>query len=144
MTTDQGRRHMTASPATIAAPLLRPLGLPAWNPLFSKLIGRREPRIGDEYELVLSVGLRGSFSYSSLDPEAIGITWQVPGMREESVWIIRAVPGGSLVSHRLDRTGPLAHLMGGGIRGVAHLRLERLARVARDAAEPPDLPSLLL
>ena len=144
MTTDQGRRHVPASPATIAETLLLPLALPAWNPLFSELTGSREPRIGDEYELALTIGLRGSFSYSSLDPERVGMTWQVPGMREESVWIIRAVPGGSLVSHNLERTGPLALIMGGGIRGVAHLRLERLAQVARNAAEPPDLPSLLL
>ena len=144
MTMDQGRRHMTASPAAIADTLLRPLALPAWNPLFSELTGSREPRIGDEYELVLSVGLRGSFSYSSLDPERVGMTWQVPGMREESVWIIQAEADGCLVTHRLERTGPLAFVMGGGIRGVAHLRLERLARVARNAAEPPDLPSLLV
>jgi len=132
MTADLGRRHIPAVPGAISATLLRPLALPSWNPLFRELIGRREPRVGERYELALTVGLRGSFAYRSLDPERIAMTWQVPGMREESVWTIQATPGGSLVSHRLERTGPVAIVMAGGIRGVADLRLERLARVADD------------
>lgn len=138
MTTDEGQRHVPAAPHSIAETLLDPLGLPGWNPLFRELRGRREPRVGEVYELVLSIGLRGSFSYTSQEANRVGMTWHVPGLREESSWTLRGVAGGTVVTHRLERTGSFAALIGHGIRGVADLRLERLAATLDGAGASTD------
>lgn len=130
MTVDRGRRRIPAPPQAIAAQLRRPLDLPGWNPLFASLTGGPDPTVGARYELSLRLGLRGSFAYSALDDDRIGMTWEVPGMREHCTWAIAAAPdGGSIVTHVVERSGPLAAVLSGATRGIADLRLDRLATV---------------
>ena len=130
MTVDRGRRRIAAPPQTIAVQLRRPLDLPGWNPLFASLTGGPDPTVGTRYELTLRLGLRGTFAYSALDDDRIGMTWEVPGMREDCTWTIAEAPdGGSSVTHVVERSGPLAAVLSGATRGIADLRLDRLATI---------------
>lgn len=130
MTVDRGRRGIPAPPQAIAVQLRRPLDLPGWNPLFASLTGRPDPTVGTRYELTLRLGLRGSFAYSALDDDRIGMTWEVPGLREDCTWGIVAAPdGGSVVTHVVERSGPLAAVLSGATHGIANLRLDRLAAI---------------
>lgn len=129
MTVDRGERLLPLPAATITATLLRPIDLPGWNPLFTRLIGDPVPRVGGRYELMLRFGMRGTFAYTEVGPDRIGMTWQVPGLHEDCEWTVRSGAGGTVVTHRLERSGPLSAALGGAIRGVADLRLDRLARV---------------
>lgn len=130
MTIDRGRRLIPVPPQAIAAQLRRPLDLPGWNPLFASLTGVPDATVGTRYELTLRLGLHGTFAYSALDDDRIGMTWEVPGMREDCTWTIMAAPdGGSIVTHVVERSGPLAAVLSGATRGIADLRLDRLATV---------------
>lgn len=136
MTSDRSRRTIGAPAAAIRSILTRPLELPSWNPLFARLGGQVEPDLDRQYGLTLRAGLRGTFAYTMIDPETIGMAWEVAGLQEACRWDIRAVaPVVSIVTHTVSRSGPLASVFGGATRGLADLRLDRLAAKAELAVD---------
>jgi hypothetical protein len=73
-------------------------------------------------------GLTGWLEYTRIGRDRIDIAWHVPGFDETGSWTIESSGGGTLVHHRFQHTGPLASALRHAYRGVAALRLQRLAR----------------
>lgn len=128
MTADTGMRLIPADIERIRDVLLDPLELPAWNPAFLDLRGPRDAVEDQEYALTALRGLRGTFAYTHIGPTTIAMTWQVPGMRERCTWTLLAEPAGTVVTHELSRTGPVAAMLRHALSGLSDLRLERLAQ----------------
>lgn len=133
MNTDTSTRLIDAEPAMVRAILLQPLRLPEWNPAFVELRGPHDAEENRSYELTGIRGLRGTFRYSSIRPDFIQMDWTVPGMHETSAWELVPNGRGTTVIHTVGRSGPLALLLAHALSGLAQLRLERLAHVARTA-----------
>lgn len=119
---------------TIAAPLpavrhvlLRPLEFPEWNPAFSRLTGPSRATVGVRHPLTVRPGLSGEFWYAAITETHIEARWTVPGMAEVGTWDLHEHGGHAVVIHAFEHTGPLATLLSRGFRGVAELRLARLA-----------------
>jgi hypothetical protein len=66
-------------------------------------------------------GLTGWLEYTRIGRDRIGFD-------ETGSWTIESSGGGTLVHHRFQHTGPLASALRHAYRGVAALRLQRLAR----------------
>lgn len=107
--------------------LLEPLALPSWNEAFLSIDGPQTPVIGQRYKLRVRPGLTGWLEYTAISPTRIDVTWQVPGFREQGVWLIDQ----GLVTHSFVHTGPLAAVLRPAYRGIAAVRLERLLAVAQ-------------
>jgi hypothetical protein len=115
------------TPAQVRHILLDPLALAQWNPAFTSIAGPPTALTGHRYPITARPGLRGVFTYRAIEPELITTAWQVPGFSEEGTWLIQPVRGGTLVRHSFTHAGPLASILSRAYRGVARLRLERLA-----------------
>jgi hypothetical protein len=124
---EQATLQINGSPATA---LLAPLDLPSWNEAFLSIEGPKTPVVGQRYRLRVRPGLSGWLEYTSISPERIEMTWQVPGFREQGVWLIDR----DMVTHSFEHTGALAAVLRSAYRGIAAVRLERLAAVSRQAA----------
>ena len=72
-------------------------------------------------------GLSGEFWYAAITEDHIETRWEVPVMAEVGTWDLHQHGALTLVTHAFEHTGPLAKLLSGAFRGVADLRLARLA-----------------
>ena len=126
---------------TIAAPvqairhvLLRPLEFPDWNPAFRTFAGPPAATSGVKYPMTVRPGLSGEFWYGAITDNHIETRWEVPAMAEVGTWDLQEHGALTLVTHAFQHTGPLAKLLSGAFRGVAEVRL---ARLADRAGAPP-------
>ena len=127
---EQASSTIQASSAKIRHTLLSPVALPEWNEAFLAIEGPAEPSTGERYSLRVRPGLSGWLEYTAINPDRIELTWQVPGFHEIGSWTI--VPSGpsTVVRHSFEHAGPLAAILRHAYRGVAAVRVQRLARVA--------------
>ena len=118
--------------------LLDPQAFADWNPAFVSISGGTTATVGERYPITVRPGLSGTFAYTEISDLRIGTTWSVPGFREDGTWNLQPRSSETLLTHRFEHTGPLAALLERAYRGVAALRLDRLAdRVAtRNLATP--------
>ncbi|KQP01177.1 SRPBCC family protein [Leifsonia sp. Leaf264] len=126
MTAAIGERLLSAPLERVREVLLDPLALPHWNPAFVSVQGARAAIVGESYTLATIQGLRGTFGYTAIEPTSIGMTWSVPGMQETCSWTLQATDAGTLVTHEVNRSGPLAVALRGALSGLPGLRLDRL------------------
>ncbi len=126
--------HIAASPEQVREILLQPLAYPDWNPAFLTMGGPAEAAVGQDYPMRARGGLRGTFEYTQIDDDLIGTSWQVPGLREIGTWRLSADGIGTTVVHEFSQEGALARVMSRAFRGVAELRVGRLAE--RAVSEP--------
>jgi hypothetical protein len=119
--------RVRATPETVRRILLQPLAFPDWNPAFLSMQGPPKAIVGQTYSMRARPGLAGTFEYTRIEDALIGISWQVPGLREVGSWQVRSDDAGTVVTHEFSQQGSLARLLSGAFRGVADLRLERLA-----------------
>ena len=119
---------------TIAAPLavvrqvlLSPLQFPDWNPAFRSLTGPQHATLGITYALTVRPALSGHFSYAAIGDTHIETRWDVPGLAEHGTWDLIARDRATIVTHQFRHSGRLATLLEHAFRGVADLRLSRLA-----------------
>ncbi|TCC57990.1 hypothetical protein E0H73_26950 [Kribbella pittospori] len=120
---EQATLPIPADRSAIRAVLLDVLALPAWNEAFVSLSGPSVPAVGTPYALQVRPGLSGRLQYAAIEPNRIEIHWHVPGFRETGVWTI----GPDLVTHTFIQSGPLAAVLKPAYRGIAQVRLDRLA-----------------
>jgi hypothetical protein len=126
---EQAVSHLPADPAAIRHALLDALSLPEWNEAFLSIDGPDEPAVGLHYVLRVRPGLTGHLEYTLIDANRINLSWQVPGFHETSSWVIGP---DSTVTHSFEQSGPLAAVLRPAYRGIAAVRLDRLAnRVAQ-------------
>ena len=121
-----------ATLSQVRAVLLDALALPDWNPAFTSINGPATAAVQADYRLTVRPGLRGHLTYDVIEPITIRMSWHVPGFSETGSWHLVGHGIRTLVRHDFRHTGPLASALGGAYRGVAELRLRRLAnRLAR-------------
>jgi len=116
-----------AQPPRVRAALLDPTSLPDWNPAFLTISGSTSAAIGERYPITVRPGISGTFAYTEISDRRIGTAWSAPGFHEDATWELQPHESGTLVSHWFEQTGPLAMLLRRAYRGVAELRLGRLA-----------------
>ncbi len=126
--------YIHESPSRVRAILRQPLAFPDWNPAFLAIQGPAEAIVGQVYAIRARPGLAGTFQYTQLDDDLIGISWQVPGLHETGSWRLRAEGAGTLVTHEFSHEGALARALRGAFRGVAELRVDRLAQRSRSGS----------
>lgn len=125
---EQAVSHIPADPAAIRHALLDPLSLPEWNEAFVAITGPDDPAVGVRYELKVRPGLSGHLEYTAIEADRVELSWQVPGFHETGSWVLGA---DSTVTHSFEQSGPLAAVLRPAYRGIAAVRLDRLAhRVA--------------
>lgn len=122
-----------ATPTEVRRLLLDPLALPSWNPAFRSIDGPPNPAPGTRYAIRVRPSLTGSLEYTRIGRDRIDMTWDVPGFHETGSWTIERDDAGTLVQHRFEHTGPLASALRRAYRGVAPLRLQRLAHAIEHA-----------
>ncbi|WP_084360222.1 SRPBCC family protein [Janibacter anophelis] len=110
-------------PRRVAAVLMDAERLPAWNPAFTSVTAGP----GSAYRVhALGGALRGTLEY--VDGTAdIAMLITVPGLREESTWVLEVSGSGTRVTHRIRQQGALVPLIGAKEAAmVPHKRLARL------------------
>jgi hypothetical protein len=126
---EQAVSHLPADPTAIRHALLDALSLPEWNEAFLTIEGPDDPAIGVRYVLRVRPGLTGHLEYTAIEADRIDLSWQVPGFHETSSWILGA---DGTVTHSFEQSGPLAAVLRPAYRGIAAVRIDRLAnRVAQ-------------
>lgn len=130
MTTQQATRLINAPLPQVRNVLLDPRALPAWNPAFHTVDGPAQAATGISYPITVRGGLTGTWQYTTIDEQRIDTTWRVPGFHETGTWRLEPQGKGTLVTHEFRHQGPLARLLSNAYRGVAELRLDRLAERA--------------
>jgi hypothetical protein len=126
---EQAVSHIPADPAAIRRALLDALSLPEWNEAFLGIEGPAEPAVGVRYVLRVRAGLSGHLEYTTIEPDRIDISWQVQGFHENGSWVLGP---DHRVTHSFEQAGPLAAVLRPAYRGIAAVRLDRLAnRVAQ-------------
>jgi hypothetical protein len=131
MTTQHSETTIAAPAADVRRILLTPLELADWNPAFSSISGPAVPEVGTTYAIRVRPGLDGTLAYAGITPERIDIDWQVPGLHEQGTWTLTQTGDATVVQHGFTHSGPLSVLLRNAFRGVADLRLERLAQRVR-------------
>lgn len=132
MTTQQAEMTIAAPAADIHRVLTEALALPDWNPAITAITGPTRPEAGVEYAIRVRPGLTGTLKYTTITPDRIDIDWQVPGFSEQSSWTLEPTDASTRAHHEFSHTGPLAAALRSAYRGVAGLRLQRLAeRIGR-------------
>jgi hypothetical protein len=124
------QRALLSIPAPVQAirhVLLRPLEFPDWNPAFRTLTGPPAATLGVRYPTAVRPGLSGQFWYTAITENHIETRWEMPAMAEVGTWDLHQHGALTPVTHALEHTGPLAKLLSGAFRGIADLRLARLA-----------------
>lgn len=130
---------MDAPPSRVRAALLAPVAYPAWNPAFVALDGPALGAVGQTYALAVRPGLTGHFSYVTIEPDRVVIRWSVRGFDEIGTWKLLRHGEGTDVVHTFQHSGPLAAILAPSYRGVARLRLQRLAEHLGPRVMPPPL-----
>lgn len=127
-----GRRTVAAPPAQVREVLLDAAAVPEWNPAIRSLTGPDRAQVGESYPVVVRGGLRGQATWTRIEAGRVDVRIAVPGLTEDGWWQLTPQPGGTLVVHGFSHRGPLAAVLSRAFRGVAELRLARLAgRVSR-------------
>jgi hypothetical protein len=121
---EQATLTIAADRDAIRAVLLDVLALPEWNEAFVSVSGPPVPAVGTTYTLHVRPGLSGRLEYGAIEPDRIEIHWHVPGFRETGVWTLG---DSGLVTHTFTHSGPLAAVLKPAYRGIAEVRLDRLA-----------------
>ncbi|MFI6680164.1 SRPBCC family protein [Kribbella sp. NPDC050470] len=121
---EQATMVIPATPNRIRAVLLDPRALPLWNEAFLSVDGPAQPAVGQRYALRVRPGLSGRLEYAVIEADRIELRWEVPGFRESGTWTIGE---SGLVGHDFTQAGPLATLLRTAYRGIAAVRLDRLA-----------------
>jgi hypothetical protein len=122
-----------AAADTVRAVLLDPLALPLWNEAFLAIDGPRVPTAGQPYVLRVRPGMNGSLEYTAIEPDRVEMSWRVTGFHEVGNWTIAA---NGDVTHTFEHTGPLAAVLRRSYRGIAAVRLDRLANRVRQVTNP--------
>ena len=135
MNEQSAKRYVHASPERVRTILLRPLSYPDWNPAFLSMRGPAPVIVGQAYEIRTRGGLAGTFTYTKIEDDLIEATWQVPGLRETGTWHMQATSTGTIVVHEFSQQGVLARALSAAFRGVAELRVGRLAERAESLSE---------
>ncbi|TCO19270.1 polyketide cyclase/dehydrase/lipid transport protein [Kribbella steppae] len=130
---EQATLTIPAAADTVRAVLLDPLALPLWNEAFLAIDGPRVPAAGQAYVLRARPGMNGSLEYTAIEPDRVEMSWRVPGFHEVGSWTI-ATTGD--VTHAFEHTGPLAAVLRRSYRGIAAVRLDRLANRVRQLTNP--------
>jgi uncharacterized protein YndB with AHSA1/START domain len=126
---ERATRIIPADPHRIRAVLLDPRALPLWNDAFLSVDGPAHPAVGQQYALRVRPGLNGRLEYTAIESDRIEMRWEAPGFHEAGTW---AIGESRLVEHAFTQAGPLAALLRTAYRGIAAVRLDRLAeRVAQ-------------
>jgi hypothetical protein len=107
--------------------LLEPLGLPEWNPAIVSLTGPAQAQTGTRYPIVAKGGLRGFWTYPAIGEHRILTQFKVNGLEESGWWTLEPRGDDTMVEHGFSHRGALALLLSAAFRGVADLRLDRLA-----------------
>ncbi|MGH8938034.1 MAG: hypothetical protein ACRDV2_01655 [Actinomycetes bacterium] len=118
---------MSAPVSAVRHVLLRPLAFPDWNPAFRTLTGPPAATLGVGYPMTVRPGLSGEFWYAAITGNHIETRREVPAMAEVGTWDLYQQGARTLVTHAFEHSGPLAKLLSGAFRGVAEVRLTRLA-----------------
>ncbi|MGI8334795.1 SRPBCC family protein [Actinomadura scrupuli] len=135
MTSQEATRFIDVPPADVRRALLDPRALPDWNPAFHSLDGPAGAATGIRYPITARGGLSGHWEYTLITDHRVDAVWQVPGLRETGTWLLDERDGGTVVTHGFQHQGRLARLLRNAYRGVAELRLDRLAqRMAQQGA----------
>lgn len=135
MTSQEATRLVNAPPSTVRRALLDTRALPDWNPAFHSIDGPAGAAVGVRYPITVRGGLRGHWEYTLITDHRVEAAWQVPGFGETGVWRLEKRPTGTMVTHSFEHRGGLARILSNAYRGVAELRLDRLAqRMAQQAA----------
>lgn len=122
---------LSAPSSLVHATLLDPGAFPAWNPAFRTLAGNGPGTLDERYTLTVRPGLTGHFWYETIEADHVVMRWEVPGFAELGTWDLTMDPGGTRVVHRFEHTGLLAAALTPAFKGVAQLRLDRLAEHLR-------------
>ena len=128
MSTEHAMLPVPATAVDVHRILLDPRALPDWNPAFNAVVGPPTPQPGVSYAIRVRPGLTGTLEYTTITPHLVEITWQVPGFRETGSWTVEQQGASTVVSHEFRHSGPLASALRRNYRGVAALRLQRLAQ----------------
>jgi hypothetical protein len=128
MSTEHATLPVPATAVDVHRILLDPRALPDWNPAFNAVVGPPTPQPGVSYAIRVRPGLTGTLEYTTITPHLVEITWQVPGFREIGSWTVEQQGASTVVSHEFRHSGPLASALRRNYRGVAALRLQRLAQ----------------
>lgn len=137
MTAQEGTRIIDAPLGRIRELLLDAERLPEWNPAFWSVEPPPRDDAATDHAIVVRPGLHGTWCYTRVDDRRIDAVWQVPGLRETGTWLLE--PDGAsatTVTHAFSQNGTLARLLAGAYRGVAGLRLDRLAAQVGAAPRP--------
>ena len=97
--------------------------LPEWNPAFSSVTTAS----GAAYRVHALGGLlKGTLEYLD-DARGVAMLITLPGLREESTWVLEESGSGTRVTHRVRQQGTLVPLIGAQEAAmVPHKRLARL------------------
>jgi hypothetical protein len=130
MMSDSATIRTPASAQEVRAILLDPAGMPGWNPALLSLTGASGPaQVGLRYPVVLRGGFRGHMLYRAVEAARIEIDYTFPILGwEHGAWELTNLPdGGTQVVHTFRHPGIVGRLTAGMFRGVAALRVGRLA-----------------
>jgi hypothetical protein len=116
-----------ATPEAVRAVLLDVLAMPAWNPAFLDISGPPTAQVGVDYAIRVRPVFTGTLRYDAIEPGRIDMSWRVPGFHETGSWHLEPAGQGTIVRHSFSHRGPLARALSSAYRGVATLRITRLA-----------------
>lgn len=119
-----GSRWIDAPAGALAEILRDATALPEWNPAFDSVRPARGD--GQTYRVVARGVLTGSLTYGP----GLTMAIRLPGLAEDSSWELADEGGrGTLVTHRLAWSGPLARIIGRAqVSRLPGLRLSRLVQ----------------
>jgi uncharacterized protein YndB with AHSA1/START domain len=140
MTSQRATRLINAPLSQVRDALLDPRALPEWNPAFRTVAGPVGAATGVSYPITVRGGLTGAWQYATIEDQRIDTTWRVPGFHENGTWRFERHGPDTLVTHEFRHEGPLARLLSNAYRGVAELRLDRLAQRAAGRRRSPNHP----
>ena len=111
MTDQQATVLINAHACEIREVLWQVQSLADWNPAFLSITGSPTARIGEPHPIRVRGGLTGHLQYDLINLDRTEMSWQVPGLHETNHWQLHAADGhGTMVTHGLTQTGPLAML----------------------------------
>ena len=126
-----GTAVIDAPLTTIRDTLLAAPELPEWNPAFRCVTGPARATLDAAYELEAIRGMRGTLTYPEIQEHRIVLSWHVPMLSEHGAWELEERgPGCTVVTHTVQRQGPLAIMLGPTLATLPTLRLDRLVERA--------------
>lgn len=123
----RGAITVPQSPAAVLAVLRDGDHLAEWNPAFTSSSGATDAVDGSQVRITVR-GLPGTLRYDHVSRDRVAMSIWIPGLSETGNWWLEQVPSGTRATHEFLQTGALARLLEPATRGVANLRVDRLAR----------------